>query len=547
LILPTLTPDPRIPFFLPSNAHTHTYAPRQAKNKVYQQFAEKAEEAVPRTWWREAFSHDALFLSSRDTQPLVQLKERPMRYKKLRNLYQCATRQVFIRQAFNVSGGATGLYRHAQHAMDSDTGAKAHRGAGRCPAFQNTAVSAFAAKFMEGSTRELLGGTVDVASGRWRGRSSGRGSAAADSIPGDVDGDGEIDVMEASQMELHQLSTEVLHHAPCTRPFFLYAFLIPYPILMQVLNHFLASPTAGIWQGCFRIQKSPDCRAVLAAACLVEAAHLLPALAAPEAATAFKDPGELVSGYIMASLGRHLLHGATEGTAVAPGGMILGLQLADFVVLQQAYLKLYSDSFGALYTSQLAARVPLSFPVMGSEEAFSKAYFPSEALARDKPWPAMYLEGKVTMEPVFSTVRNWMFAEAQNLIDFGPYRPLVANPAVRAALHGSRKRSRRVLIDVGANGFFASPKYLLDSYEPFAAFTDAFMVEPEEHFKAEIPQSYKDRYNITHLQMYAEVNTGTPNDMLALLPSLVTKDDFVVLKFDVDPNRFAQVHASYDP
>jgi hypothetical protein len=180
---------------------------------------------------------------------------------------------------------------------------------------------------------------------------------------------------------------------------------------------------------------------------------------------------------------------------------------------------------------------------MGQEEPFSKAYFPSEALARDKPWPAMYLEGKVTMEPVFSTVRNWMFAEAQNLIDFGPYRPLVANPLVSAALHGSRKRSRRVLVDVGANGFFASPKYLLDSYEPFAAFTDAFMVEPEEHFKAEIPQSYKDRYNITHLQMYAEVNTGTPSDMLALLPSLVTKDDFVVLKFDVDPNRFAQVHA----
>jgi hypothetical protein len=520
---------------------------------VYQQFAEKAEEAVPRTWWREAFSHDALFLSGRDTQPLVQLKERPMRYKKLRNLYQCATRQVFIRQAFNVSGGATGLYRHAQHVMDSGTGTKGankNRGAGRCPAFQNTAVSAFAAKFMEGSTRELLGGTIDAVHGRWRGRSSGPGSAAADGIPGDVDGDGEIDIMEASQMDLHRLSAEVLHHtpctmhhAPCTILFFLCVPLITLTLSMQVLNHFLASPTAGIWQGCFRIQKSPDCRAVLAAACLVEAAHLLPALAAPEAATAFKDPGELVSGYMMASLGRHLLHGATEGTAVAQGGLILGLQLADFVVLQQAYLKLYSDSFGALYTSQLATRVPLSFPVMGPEEPFSKAYFPSEALARDKPWPAMYLEGKVTMEPVFSTVRNWMFAEAQNLIDFGPYRPLVANPSVRAALHGSRKRSRRVLIDVGANGFFASPKYLLDSYEPFAAFTDAFMVEPEEHFKAEIPQSYKDRYNITHLQMYAEVNTGTPSDMLALLPSLVTKDDFVVLKFDVDPNRFAQVNA----
>ena len=48
---------------------------------------------------------------------------------------------------------------------------------------------------------------------------------------------------------------------------------------------------------------------------------------------------------------------------------------------------------------------------------------------------------------------------------------------------------------------------------------------------------YVYRYNITFLQIYAEVNTGSSTDMLRLLPTLVSKEDFVVLKFDVDPNK----------
>jgi hypothetical protein len=128
-----------------------------------------------------------------------------------------------------------------------------------------------------------------------------------------------------------------------------------------------------------------------------------------------------------------------------------------------------------------------------------------------------------------------MFTEASNLIDFGPYRPLVSFPEVRSKLR--KQMCRRVLIDVGANGFFASPKYLLDSYSIFLPFTDAIMIEPEPHFSAEVPISYKKQYNITHLQIYAEVATGSNTDMIKLLPALVKKEDFVVLKFDVDPNR----------
>jgi hypothetical protein len=132
-----------------------------------------------------------------------------------------------------------------------------------------------------------------------------------------------------------------------------------------------------------------------------------------------------------------------------------------------------------------------------------------------------------------------MFTESRNLIDFGPYRPLVAVQQARDAIRTKDKR-RRVLIDIGANGFFASPKYLLDSYAAYMPFTHAIMVEPEPHFSASIPKVYSQRYNISFLQIYAEVNTGSATDMLKLLPSLVKKDDFVVLKFDVDPNRYAQ-------
>ena len=92
---------------------------------------------------------------------------------------------------------------------------------------------------------------------------------------------------------------------------------------------------------------------------------------------------------------------------------------------------------------------------------------------------------------------------------------------------------------MGANGFFASPKYLIDSYAPYAPFTDVIMIEPEPHFSASIPSSYTQRYNLTNLRMYAEVNTQSASDIIQLLPTLVTKDDFVVVKFDVDPNRYA--------
>jgi hypothetical protein len=180
---------------------------------------------------------------------------------------------------------------------------------------------------------------------------------------------------------------------------------------------------------------------------------------------------------------------------------------------------LYIKSFGALYNKQLDEHIPLSFP-------------PTFEVKAKPEWKHLARN----FEPVYTSIRNWMYTEAGNLIDFGPYRPLIAEAEVRSKV----KSRKRVLIDVGANGFYASPKYLLDSYSPYLPFTHAIMVEPEPHFSASVPPAYLEKYNITFLKIYTEVNTNSDTDIIKLLPSLVSKDDFVVLKFDVDPNRYAQ-------
>jgi hypothetical protein len=224
-----------------------------------------------------------------------------------------------------------------------------------------------------------------------------------------------------------------------------------------------------------------------------------------------------VRGYILSSLGRGLLHGDVSSTGNTEIS-VWQVRLDDFTAMQAAYLKLYIDSFGALYTAQLNKYIPMAFP-------------PTFTVHGKHKWGHLAQQ----LEPVYTSLRNWMFTESQNLIDFSPYRPLVAFEEVRTKLIA--EKSRRVLVDVGANGFLASPKYLIDSYAMYLPFTHVIMIEPEPHFSATIPKAYTDRYNISFHPIYAEVATGSDTDMLKLLPKMVTKGDFVVLKFDVDPNR----------
>ena len=211
----------------------------------------------------------------------------------------------------------------------------------------------------------------------------------------------------------------------------------------------------GYLDGCFRLLENSDCRGALAAASLVSASHIMHDISVRRR-EADDISRLLVEGYLLAGLGRALLHGNQDSTGEARS-TVFEVRLADFTVLQQCFLKLYSDSFGALYTDQLNKFLPLSFT-------------PEMKVTVKERWQEVLTSTKAIFEPFYSHVRNWMFTEANNLIDFGPYRPLAAVPGVQrellaaAAADTDKKRGRRVLIDVGANGFFASPKYLIDSY-----------------------------------------------------------------------------------
>ena len=74
-----------------------------------------------------------------------------------------------------------------------------------------------------------------------------------------------------------------------------------------------------------------------------------------------------------------------------------------------------------------------------------------------------------------------IFCRIHVWIIFTISHPTISKYYIANYLKVKKNYKRRVLIDVGANGFFASPKYLLDSYSIYAPFTHAIMIEPEPH------------------------------------------------------------------
>ena len=80
----------------------------------------------------------------------------------------------------------------------------------------------------------------------------------------------------------------------------------------EVLEHFLMG-YGGIWTGCFRLLENSDCRGALAAASLVSASHILYDVSVRKRE---KDDVSrlLVEGYLLAGLGRALLHGDLDST-----------------------------------------------------------------------------------------------------------------------------------------------------------------------------------------------------------------------------------------
>jgi hypothetical protein len=527
--------------------------PPNARNKDYQRYAEKAEELVPRTWWRAGFASDALLLSHNDKElPRKTFDERSsVKNKKLKNLHQCVTRQAFIRQAYafgsdmadsaldaesadisaedlqaevKVGGGGGGGGEEGGGGAGAKGRGKGKAKAKECSAAKEASIQAF---------RRLL-----QADPLWGGEY--RPHARAPTAGKQQGQQGQHSSLDKSPANAALLRTAWVPSKRDDGRLFMAA----HETLQWFYTH-----TGGIWTGCFALQESAYCRGALASAALVVASHLLVDIAgdASTAATGSSSSSSsssgnnnnnnklgvgasLVEGYMLASLGRGLLHGDTDTAGEAPS-TAWRVRLLDCVALQQAFLKVYIDSFGAAYAQQLRQHVPMAFaPGIDMYTKRAWQHLNAEHEADPSRVPDLF-------EPVYSHLRNWMYVESGNLIDFGPYRPLVSIPEVNAALHADGRR--RILVDVGANGFFASPKYLLDSYAPYLPFTDAIMIEPEPHFSASIPDVYSKRYNISHQKIYAEVNTGTDTDILKLLGTLVTPQDYVVLKFDVDPNKHA--------
>lgn len=439
-------------------------APPAAKNKQYQALAMKAEELVPATWWRQGFDNAHLLLSKDE----IDLPRKQFDTSlHLNNKKLKNLHQCVTRQQFIRRSFSFEESRNDAATSEEPSSSK-------CTAMKETVVKRFYDMWAKGGA--LFGGEMKVGS-------SGNKFWA----PSEID-DGKLLVAA-----------------------------------LEVLEHFYSN-YGGVWTGCFKLEKSASCRGALSAAALVSSAHILYDIAAKH-----KDLTEsaFIAGYLLASLGRGLLHGDSSSTGNKPSTQ-WNLRLIDFIALQQAFFKLYIDSYGSIYTQQLNKHLPIAFA-------------PSFKVKSKQEWRhlAESVGSGGSFEPIYTSLRNWMFHESSNLIDFGPYRPLISFQEVRQMIK-HRPGGRRVLIDVGANGFFASPKYLLDSYIPYMPFTHLIMIEPEPHFSATVPKSYFEKYNITFLQIYAEVNTGSATDIIKLLPTLVTKQDFVVLKFDVDPNRYAQ-------
>jgi hypothetical protein len=146
-----------------------------------------------------------------------------------------------------------------------------------------------------------------------------------------------------------------------------------------------------------------------------------------------------------------------------------------------------------------------------------------------------YLHEVAEMEPIFPDGRNLDLREYGSTISFSPYRPLVSFETVKL-----RSFRRCILIDVGANGFTASPKQLMDNYAALGMpFDEVVMFEPDIDGMKYIPDIYKNGTKIHFHQQYIKVGTRSiENDVLTWIKKNVHKDDFLVLKFDVDEKSY---------
>ena len=189
---------------------------------------------------------------------------------------------------------------------------------------------------------------------------------------------------------------------------------------------------------CVGFVQSNPCRGALAAAAMVVSTQTLVSYFADGKSM---DEDTFASGFLLASIARALLHNDLTNSGNKPS-TIWKIKLVDVIALQSAWQKLYADSFGSLYTLQLNEYVPNAFAPPSLVDVFSKPQ-----------WRHL----TPSLEPIYSSLRNFAFSETGAYMDLTSYRPLVAHEEV---IYYAKSR-RRVLCDFGAGNFFGSAKVLL--------------------------------------------------------------------------------------
>lgn len=183
-------------------------APPDALNKDYQKLAMIAEKSVPKIWWRDGFANDMLLLTHNASElPRRQFNLRQLSNKKLRNIYQCVTRQIFIRKSFDF---------------------KILPNISKCNAMNERVVMNFYELWNK--ERELLGSSFIY------------NNYSHDKFdiwfPNTIKKGNDNEVNSTTTNTLLVSAIEVLHY-----------FYMNY---------------GGIWTGCFRLDKEPDCRGAIA-------------------------------------------------------------------------------------------------------------------------------------------------------------------------------------------------------------------------------------------------------------------------------------------
>tara|TARA_B110000003_G_scaffold142356_2_gene143687 strand:+ start:1009 stop:1620 length:612 start_codon:yes stop_codon:yes gene_type:complete len=120
-----------------------------------------------------------------------------------------------------------------------------------------------------------------------------------------------------------------------------------------------------------------------------------------------------------------------------------------------------------------------------------------------------------------------MHAEIGETISFLPYRVVPSLDEFRL-----KNFERKVLVDVGTNEFLSSGASLIRMYEPFLDFDEVHFFEPKA---LSIRAEQCLRNNISEYNIFTQACSANVDlDVAVWMRKYFRKEDFVVLKYDVD-------------